>query len=47
MAALTCVSRSPPLLLPNWTALSMSRWYAGLFAAWRISEGFVVASWGL
>ena len=47
MAAFVCSSMLPPFFLPAAIALSIRRWYVGLFAAARMSDGFVVASWGL
>jgi len=43
----TLCSRSFPCSLPYLTAASISFWYSSFFDAARISEGLVVASWGL
>jgi len=37
----------PPLFLAYSTATSMRRAYSGFLTAARMSEGLVVASWGL
>jgi len=45
--ASTCSSMSFPCFLPYWTAVSISFWYSSFLDAARMSEGLVVASWGL
>jgi hypothetical protein len=43
----TCCSTSFPCFLPNSTAASISFWYSSFLDAARMSDGLVVASWGL
>ncbi len=47
MAAFVCSSMLPPFFFPDSMAASIRRWYWDLLDAARMSEGLVVASWGL